>query len=196
MKPRLFKTAAAWRDWLARNGGRESEIWLAYYKKASGKASVTYSQALDEALCYGWIDSTVNRLDDERYMQHWTPRKPNSVWSAANKDRIAKLTAEGRMAPPGLAAIERAKANGSWEKIDDVERISRGGGPPADVLADIAARPGLGKKFEALPNYRKKMLSYWVASAKRPETRQNRLDQLEGLIDAGTVAGFAPKKPK
>lgn len=194
MSPRLFKNAAAWRAWLARNGGKAKEIWLAYYKKGSGKKSITYKEALDEALCFGWIDSIVNRLDAERYMQRWTPRKPGSVWSAINKARIAELAAAGRMAGPGLAAVELAKLNGSWDKLTEVERIGRGGGPPDEVIAAISAYPGLGKKFAALPASKRKMFSYWVASAKRPETRDRRIAQMEGLIDSNRLPGFNENK--
>jgi uncharacterized protein YdeI (YjbR/CyaY-like superfamily) len=194
MKPCLFRTAAAWGAWLARNGGREKEIWLAYYKKDSGKKSITYKEALDEALGHGWIDSTVSRLDTERYMQRWTPRKPNSVWSVINKARIAELLAAGRMAEPGLAAVERAKRNGSWGKLNDIERIGRGGGPPDEALAAISSRPGLREKFEALSASKKKMLSYWVASAKRPETRDRRIAELAEIIATGRTPGFKAKE--
>ena len=190
MEPRLFKTAAAWRAWLARNGGKATEIWLAYFKKDSGKKSVTYQEALDEALCYGWIDSIVRRLDAERFQQRWTPRKPRSVWSARNKARIAALQAAGRMAEPGLAAVERAKGNGSWDMLTEIERIDRGGGPPDEVVAAIAACPGLKAKFGALPASKRKMLAYWVTSAKRPETRDRRIAQLEELIDSNRLPGF------
>jgi uncharacterized protein YdeI (YjbR/CyaY-like superfamily) len=190
MEPRLFKTAATWRAWLEQNHGRATEIWLAYYKKSVGKKSITYKEALDEALCHGWIDSTVNRLDAERYMQRWTPRKPNSVWSVINKARIAELLAAGRMAEPGLAAVRIAKKNGSWDKLNDIERIGRGGGPPDEVLAAIAAQPGLQEKFAALSPSKKKMLSYWVASAKRPETRERRIAELGNLIATGRTPGF------
>ncbi|MDD8025124.1 MAG: YdeI/OmpD-associated family protein [Acidobacteriota bacterium] len=194
MEPRLFRTAAAWRDWLSRNGATAREIWLAYYKKGSGKTSVTYKEALDEALCHGWIDSTVRSLDAERYMQRWTPRNPNSIWSAVNKSRIRELEAAGRMASPGRAAVRRAKANGSWNKLNDIEIIARGGGPPPDVLAAISARPGLGPKFEALSVSRKKMLAYWVASAKRLETRARRISQMEELIETNGTPGFVAIK--
>ncbi|MCX6559082.1 MAG: YdeI/OmpD-associated family protein [Candidatus Aminicenantes bacterium] len=193
MKSRLFRTAAAWRAWLEKNHNREKEIWLAYYKKSVGKKSVTYKEALDEALCHGWIDSTVNRLDTERYMQRWTPRKPQSIWSASNKARIKTLLAEGRMAESGLAAVRIAKKNKSWNKLNDIERIGRGGGPPGHVLAAISSRPELREKFEALSASKKKMLSYWVASAKRPETRTRRIAELGDLIATGRTPGFKAK---
>jgi uncharacterized protein YdeI (YjbR/CyaY-like superfamily) len=190
MEPRLFKTAAAWRAWLARNGGREKEIWLAYYKKGCGKKSVSYQEALDEALCCGWIDSIVRTLDAERYQQRWTPRQPRSIWSAVNKARIKKLLAEGRMAEPGLAAVRIAKKNGSWDKITEIEKIDRGGGLPEEALDAMAARPGLREKFEALSPSKKKMLSYWLASAKRPETRDRRMAELDDIIATGRTPGF------
>jgi uncharacterized protein YdeI (YjbR/CyaY-like superfamily) len=195
-KPVLFKTRAAWRTWLERNHDQKTGIWLAYYKKGTGKKSVTYKEALDEALCFGWIDSVINRIDEERYMQRWTPRKPRSIWSAANKSHIRRLRAEGRMAAPGLAAIAIAKKNGSWNRLDDIENFDREGGPLTAVLAAIGSIPGLKEKFAALTPSRRKMLSYWIASAKRPQTVARRLAQLEGYIDAGTLPGAPAPGPK
>jgi len=195
MKPKLFKNRAAWRAWLENNHDKAEFLWLAYYKKNSGKTSVTYPEALDEALCFGWIDSTVNRLDAERYMQRWSPRNPDSIWSDSNKARVKRLIAEGRMVAPGLAKIAIAKKNGSWHKLTDIERIDRGGGPPPEVMAAVRAHPGLAEKFEALSASKKKMYSYWVASAKRPETRARRIAQLKELIETGRIPGFpAPAK--
>lgn len=193
MEPRLFKTAAAWRTWLARNGGRAREIWLAYYKSGSGKKSLTYSEALDEALCFGWIDSIVHSLDDERYMQRWTPRKPTSVWSKVNKARIRRLMAEGRMAESGCAAISVAKRNGSWDKLRDIDRIDRGGAAPEVVAKALANQPELAERFEALPVSKKRMLTYWIASAKRPETQARRVAELPDIIATGRTPGFSKK---
>jgi len=196
MKPKLFKDRASWRAWLEKNHDKKKESWLAYYKKGSGKTSVIYEEALQEALCYGWIDSTVNKLDADRYVQRWTPRKPQSIWSASNKACIRRLIAEGRMAAPGLAKIKLARKNGAWNKLNDIERIGRRGGPPPDVLAAIAAHSGLKEKFATPSASRRKMLSYWVASAKRPETRARRIGQLEGFIDSGRLPGGPAPKPK
>jgi len=113
---RMFKDRAAWRAWLDRNHAAAAEIWLVYYKKVSGKKSVTYEEALQEALCFGWIDSTVNAIDAERYRQRYTPRKPKSVWSASNKARVARLVREGRMAKPGLAHDPILL---NWDRITD-----------------------------------------------------------------------------
>lgn len=190
MEPRLFKTAAAWRAWLARNGGRAKEIWLAYYKKGTGKRSVTYSEALDEALCFGWIDSTVRRLDEERYMQRWTPRNPTSIWSKVNKSRIHRLIAEARMAEPGLAAVRIAKRNGSWTKLNDIDRIGRDRAASDEVMRLLRAYPDLTERFAALSTSKRKMLSYWIADAKRPETQARRIAELPEIIATGRTPGF------
>lgn len=183
MIKRLFKTAAAWRSWLERNHAREKAVWLVYYKKGTGKTSLTYSEALEEALCYGWIDTTVNRLDSERYMQKWTPRNVDSIWSASNKERVKKLTAEGRMAAPGVAKVEAAKRNGSWNKLSDIDRIGRTGEIPADLRQALARNPVAKEKFERLAPSQKKLWAWWVLSARRPETRARRI--------AATVIGVA-----
>jgi uncharacterized protein YdeI (YjbR/CyaY-like superfamily) len=189
-KPRLFRTRLAWRAWLARNCERTEGIWLAYYKKGSGKKSVTYEEALQEALCFGWIDSTVGRIDDEKYRQKFTPRNEKSVWSAANKGRVAKLIAQGHMAPPGLAKIEAAKRNGSWERLNDVERVGRGADVPSDLLEALAADPRAKKIFENRPPSEKRLWACWVLSAKRPETRARRIAETVKRVRAGRRPGI------
>lgn len=190
MTKRLFKNAAAWRAWLERNHAREKEIWLVYYKKGSGKTSVTYEEALEEALCYGWIDSTVNRFDDERYMQKWTPRNVDSVWSAANKERVRKLIAAGRMAAPGMAKIDAAKRNGSWDKLSDIDRIGRTNEIPEDLRRALARNPVANEKFERLAPSQKKLWAWWILSAKRPETRSRRIAETLKGIAAGRRPGM------
>lgn len=183
MRTRLFKTAAAWREWLERNHAREKEIWLVYYKRGSGKTSVTYKEALQEALCYGWIDSIVKRFDSERYMQKWTPRNADSIWSAANKEWVKKLVAEGRMAAPGMAKVQAAKRNSSWNKLSDIDRIGRTGEIPEDLREALAENPAAKDNFERLAPSQRKLWTWWVLSAKRPETRTRRI--------AATVMGVA-----
>jgi len=188
--PRLFKTSQAWRDWLIRNHDRSKGTWLAYFKKASGKRSITYEEALQEALCFGWIDSTVGRVDAESYKQKFTPRNERSVWSPSNKARVARLIAEGRMAPPGLAKIEAAKRNGSWERSNDVERIGRGAEPPADLIEALAREPRAGEMFEMRPPAEKRLWAAWVLSAKKPETRDRRIAETVKRVLAGRRPGF------
>jgi uncharacterized protein YdeI (YjbR/CyaY-like superfamily) len=190
MARRLFRTATEWRAWLEKNHANESEVWLVYYKRTSGKTSVTHEEALDEALCFGWIDSLVKRLDAERYMQKWTPRKTDSVWSAANKARIKKLTEAGRIAAPGLAKVAAARRNGSWDKLSDIDRIGRPPEIPADLKDALAGNPGVKKKFDRLAPSQKKLWAWWILSAKRPETRARRIaDTLKGVA-AGRRPGM------
>ena len=185
--PRLFRTRQAW---LARNGDKSKGIWLAYYKKSSGKKSLTYEEALQEALCYGWIDSTVGRVDAERYKQRFTPRNEKSIWSASNKARVKKLIVEGRMAPPGLAKVEAARRNGSWASLNDVKRIGRGAAIPVDLLVALAKNPQAGEIFEKRPPSEKKLWAYWVLSAKKPETRSRRVAEAVKRILAGRRPGM------
>jgi uncharacterized protein YdeI (YjbR/CyaY-like superfamily) len=185
--PRLFKTRAKWRAWLEKNHDKNKGLWLAYYKKNSGKSSVSYEEALEEALCFGWIDSTVNRLDDERYMQKWTPRNEKSIWSAANKARVKKLIAEGKMAPSGLAKVAAAKRNGSWTKIDRIELRAE---VPEELLDALALHPSIEVKFNTLAPSQKKLYSWWIESAKRPETRARRIAETLKRVEAGRPAGM------
>jgi uncharacterized protein YdeI (YjbR/CyaY-like superfamily) len=189
-EPKLFKTRNAWRAWLARNHDKQKGIWLAYYKKAAGKKSVTYEEALQEALCYGWIDSRVGTLDAERYKQRYTPRNDKSIWSSSNKARVDKLIAEGRMAPPGLAKVEAAKRNGSWDSLNDIERIGRGAEIPADLLEALGREERARQIFEKRPPSEKKLWAYWVLSAKRPETRARRVAETVKRILAGRRPGM------
>jgi uncharacterized protein YdeI (YjbR/CyaY-like superfamily) len=187
MKPRLFKNRAAWRAWLGRNHDNKKELWLAYYKKNSGKTSITYEEALEEALCFGWIDSTVNRLDDERYMQKWTPRNEKSIWSASNKARVKKLSAEGRMAAPGLAKVKTAKRNGSWRALDLVDPKPE---IPPNLAAAVEADPLAKVNFGSISNSQKKMLIWWIIGAKRPETRARRIARGLEMIRTGEKFGI------
>jgi uncharacterized protein YdeI (YjbR/CyaY-like superfamily) len=165
------KDRAAWRRWLARNHGRDGGVWLVIHKKESGSGSFSYEDAVLEALCFGWIDSKPNRMDDERFKLWLAPRKPKGVWSAINKERIARLVDAGLMQPPGFAAIEVAKANGSWTALDRVDAMI----PPEELIEALAANPDAARHFEAFPPGTKKQVYYWIESAKRPETRAKRV---------------------
>ena len=186
-KPRIFRTPADWRAWLNKNHDQAAEIWLAYYKKSVGKKSVSYSEALDEALCFGWIDSTVRRLDEEKYAQRYTPRKPGSIWSARNKAHIARLTAGGRMAPAGLAKVVAAKKDGSWNKLDTIDVNLE---TPDDLESALKNRPQAKAKWNAQAASQKKMYSWWIIQAKRPETRARRVEETIRRVLAGRKAGY------
>jgi uncharacterized protein YdeI (YjbR/CyaY-like superfamily) len=161
---------AAWRGWLEANHATESGVWLVSWRKGHGPR-VEYEDAVEEALCFGWIDSQGGNIDEARSKQYFAPRKPTSGWAATNKARIERLIADGRMAPAGLAAIERAKANGSWTLLDDVER----GVVPVDLVAALADHPPAATYFEAFPKSTKRAMLEWIAQAKRPETRSKRV---------------------
>lgn len=115
MNPKFFKTQKEFREWLSENHDKESEIWVGFWKKASGKTGLNYEQALDEALCFGWIDGLVNKYNDESYMQRFTPRRSKSVWSKINVGNVERLTREGKMTEAGLKVVEEAKKDGRWE---------------------------------------------------------------------------------
>jgi uncharacterized protein YdeI (YjbR/CyaY-like superfamily) len=187
VKPKLFRDRGSWRRWLAAHHDKASEIWLVYYKKAAGKRSVTYEEALDEALCYGWIDSTVRALDRERYMQRWTPRKRGSVWSALNKKRLARLSAEGWLCESGLAKVREAKRDGSWTAIDAIDRDLK---TPVELLEALAAKPGAREKFDALPPSQRKLWGWWIQSAKRLGTKSRRSEAAVEWILAGRKFGI------
>jgi uncharacterized protein YdeI (YjbR/CyaY-like superfamily) len=160
-----------WRAWLEANHASFSGVWLTVAKKGSRRSTLTYDAAVEEALCWGWIDSTVNRLDAERTKQLYTPRHRGSTWAVSNKRRVERLIAEGRMQTAGLAVVEAAKADGSWQLLDDVEALV----VPNDLADALANDERAGEGFEGLPDSEKKMALYWIASAKKPETRAKRI---------------------
>jgi uncharacterized protein YdeI (YjbR/CyaY-like superfamily) len=169
---------ADWRGWLEEHHASSPGIWLVYWKKGSGQPTLSYEDAVEEALCFGWIDSRVNALDADRYQQIFTPRKPTSAWSRLNKERVARLLAAGLIAPPGLAVIEAAQRNGAWSTYDAVEALE----VPPDLVAALAADPLAKASFHAFsPSHRKQWL-YWLADAKRPETRARRLAQIVATV--------------
>jgi uncharacterized protein YdeI (YjbR/CyaY-like superfamily) len=161
---------ASWRSWLEAHHATATGVWLVGWRKGHGPR-VEYEDAVEEALCFGWIDSQGGNLDERRSRQYYAPRKPTSGWAATNKARVERLIAEGRMTPAGLAAIERAKANGSWTLLDDVER----GVIPDDLATALAAHPPAAARFEAFPKSARRTILAWIALAKRPETREKRV---------------------
>ena len=167
------KDRSAWRRWLAAHHRRPEPVWLIYYKKQSGTASVTYAEAVEEALCYGWVDSRPNKLDAERYQQLFAPRKAKSPWSAINKKRVQRLIREERMTRAGLAKIEAAKKDGSWSSYDGVDALA----VPLDLAAALAENRRAKANFEKFPPSSRKIILWWVASAKRTATRDARIGE-------------------
>jgi uncharacterized protein YdeI (YjbR/CyaY-like superfamily) len=163
-----------WRRWLQKNHDKKQSVWLIYYKLNSGKAVMSWSDAVDEALCFGWIDSTRRTLDEERFLQFFTRRKAGSTWSKVNKEKVKRLMEEDLIAPAGLESIERARQNGTWTLLDAVEGLKI----PKDLDKEFKAHPGAKAYFMSLSKSVRKMLLQWLVLAKRPETRQKRVHEV------------------
>jgi uncharacterized protein YdeI (YjbR/CyaY-like superfamily) len=177
----------AWRGWLEANHGRTESVWVVTWKKADPERHVPYGALVEEALAFGWIDSLPRKLDEARSMLLMSPRKAGSAWSAANKARVERLTTEGRMAPAGLAAVDRAKADGSWSKLDAVEALEI----PDDLARAFGAHPGSRETFEAFPRSVRRGVLEWIEQAKRPETRARRVEETARLAaENRRAAGF------
>lgn len=171
------KTRAQWRSWLAHNHTRPEGVWLVTYKKETGKPRIEYDDAVCEALCFGWVDSKVNKLDAERSLLWFAPRKARTGWSKPNKERVERLLASGLMQAAGLAKVEQAKKDGSWTSLDAVEALEI----PPDLKAALARYPSAGANFEAFPRSAKRGILEWIQIAKRAETRAARIEETARL---------------
>jgi uncharacterized protein YdeI (YjbR/CyaY-like superfamily) len=171
------KTRAAWRKWLQQNHTRAEGVWLISYKKATGKPRFEYDEAVEEALCFGWIDSKPNKLDDERSTLWFAPRKAGTGWSKPNKARAEKMIQARLMTPAGMAKIEAARQDGSWNALDAVEALEI----PPDLAAALAANPIAQQYFDAFPRSVKRAILEWITNAKKPETRARRVEETTRL---------------
>ncbi|TSE02068.1 hypothetical protein FOS14_01385 [Skermania sp. ID1734] len=179
-----FVDSAAFRHWLEQHHDSTPQgVWVKFAKKGSGVTSLDYAGALNEALCFGWIDGQVKRLDENFYLQGFTPRRPRSPWSKRNCEKAEQLLAQGLMAAAGAAEMERAKADGRWERAYDSPRNAE---PPADFLAELAKNPAAEAFFATLNSQNRYAVCYRLQTAKRPETRARRI--------AAFVASFAEGK--
>jgi uncharacterized protein YdeI (YjbR/CyaY-like superfamily) len=160
---------AEWRQWLAQNHTQKESIWLAVAKK--GHVGVSVPEAVEEALCFGWIDSTANKLDEKRYKLLLAPRKRNSVWSKINKARVAKLIQLKLMQPAGMVMIQLAKKTGTWKSLNDIDKLKS----PADLTKALGKNKKAKTYFDAFPPSSKKQILYWITSAKTPKTRNKRI---------------------
>jgi uncharacterized protein YdeI (YjbR/CyaY-like superfamily) len=183
------KSRAEWRQWLSRYHKRTAGVWLVTFKKATGKPRVPYDDAVEEALCFGWIDSKPRALDAERSMLWFAPRKAGSGWSAPNKRRVEKMTAQGRMAPAGIARVEAARADGSWSALDAVEALEI----PPDLGEALDRHPRARGRFEAFPRSAKRGILEWIVNARRPETRARRVEETARLASRNTRANQWPR---
>ena len=167
------KTRAEWRNWLEQHHEQKEGIWLISFKKATGKPRFEYEAVVEEALCFGWIDSKGNKLDKERSTVWFVPRKAGTGWSKINKGRVEKLMADGLMMPAGLARVEAAKQDGSWNALDSIEALEI----PPDLKKAFAADQTARQFFDAFPRSVKRGILEWIASAKKPETRARRIEE-------------------
>lgn len=164
-------TRAGWRTWLASNGGRKHGLWVVYRKSSSGLEGPSYDDLVEEALCFGWIDSRARRVDAYRMMLWFSPRRPGGMWAASNKERIRRLERDGLMTASGRAVIDRAKGDGSWSRAGDVDALI----VPPDLAATLDAAPSVRAAYDALTDAAKKQYLWWISSAKRPATRASRI---------------------
>nr|RZI34787.1 hypothetical protein BJQ95_02841 [Cryobacterium sp. SO1] len=170
--PRVHaETRAQWRRWLLANHELERSVWLVSWKKATGKPSVSYDDAVSEALCVGWVDSKPQKLDDERTMLYFSPRKPTSAWSRPNKIRVEALRAAGLILPAGEAAIAHAISNGSWALLDEVEDLI----VPPDLAEAFEENPPARANWDQFPPSARRGILEWIVQAKRPQTRAARI---------------------
>lgn len=178
-------TRKEWRQWLKANHKLKQSIWLIQYKVKSGKPTISWSESVDEALCFGWIDGRRKPIDDEKFMQYFCKRKPMGTWSKVNKEKVQQLIDKGLMTKAGLDAIETAKQNGSWNILDDVEELVI----PIDLEKAFKTHKGSKAYFTGLSKSVKKAILQWLMFAKREETRQKRINEIAELAAQS-------KKPK
>lgn len=175
------KSRTDWRKWLVKNNQLEQSVWLIYYKASTQVPSLSWSEAVDEALCFGWIDSTKKTIDKERYMQYFSKRKPNSTWSKINKEKVTKLIQNNLMTEAGLESIETAKKNGTWTLMDDVEKLII----PEDLGIALNKNESSMDFFKSQSKSNKKQMLHWVVIAKRAETRKKRIEEIARLAAKG-----------
>ena len=186
-EPLDFRNATEWRKWLQRNHAKTQGEWVYMYKKGA-RAGLRYLDALDEALCFGWIDGQIHAVDAEKFRQRWTPRRKGSVWSQANKDRVKRLMAEGKMCEAGLVEVRQARKSGKWQAAYTNRREDA---VPQDLVDALRADPGAWRNFRGFaPTYRN-MYTGWVLSAKREATRRRRIEAVVRRSAAGRKPGIS-----
>lgn len=182
MKTIAFKSAAEFRTWLDENQAECDGIWLRIFKKDSGRATVTYAAALDQALCFGWIDGQKKSLDTISWIQKFTPRRPRSSWSKLNTQHVERLSRAGLMQPAGLAAVAAAKADGRWQAAYTTQRDAA---PPADFLRALRRNPKAAAFFKTLNRANVFAIVYRLTTAKKPETRARRMENILAMLNRG-----------
>jgi uncharacterized protein YdeI (YjbR/CyaY-like superfamily) len=188
---RAFVTAAGFESWLKRNHSRACAIWIRFFKKDSGKRTITYAEALDVALCYGWIDAQLRPLDEESWIRRFVPRRPRSAWSARNAAHALRLIREGRMRPAGLAQVRAAQEDGRWKNAYDSPAAAR---PPADFLRELRKDARAHAFFKSLNRANVYAIIHRLQTARKPETRERRLRLILEMMRKGQK--FHPGAPR
>jgi uncharacterized protein YdeI (YjbR/CyaY-like superfamily) len=173
---------AAWEQWLEANHASSAGAWLKLAKKGSPRPTVTQSEAVEEAVCFGWIDGQVQRHDEHFFLQRFTPRRPRGRWSRINREKAEALIEAGRLRPAGLAEVEAAQADGRWEAAYEGQRTAK---VPADLQRELDANPAAGEAFAALDGANRYAILYRLDEAKKPETRDRRLRKFLGMLERG-----------
>ncbi len=185
--PLYFITRDAWRAWLEANHATAQEVWLVLYKKHTGRPGLSLEEAVEEALCFGWIDGVLKPIDEEKFALRYSPRRKGSIWSQINKRRVGKLIKQGKMTEAGLAKVREAKANGEWRKATQREDIAD---IPADLKTALKTDPPTWRNFERLAPSQKRQFIYWITSAKADRTRQRRIQETVRLVTENKQLGM------
>jgi len=188
MKTIELKDRASWRAWLTENHDQENEIWLIYYKKATGIPGIEYLESLDEALCFGWVDSLIKKIDEQKYARKFTPRKDQSKWSLVNKKRVEQLIKAGLMTEHGLKKVEAAKRSGSWES--PVQKPKLDLAMPAEFAQALKNNPQAEAVFNSFAYSHQKQYLGWIVTAKQPETRAKRIAESIQMLVEGKKLGL------
>jgi uncharacterized protein YdeI (YjbR/CyaY-like superfamily) len=177
-----FASSKEWRKWLAANHATSNGVWLRIFKKDSGEKTVTYAEAVEEALCYGWIDGQKNKYDDTSFIQKFTPRRPKSIWSKINTDKAERLIVEGKMEKAGILQVELAKADGRWQQAYDSPKDMQ---VPEDFLQQLSKNKKAKAFFEGLNKANQYAIAWRLQTAKKPETREKRLKEILQMMREG-----------
>ncbi len=186
MKQVYVKTRKEWRDWLSQHHEKSDGIWLVFYRKQTGKPTLEYDDAVEEALCFGWIDSIIKKIDDEKYVRKLTPRKADSRWSELNKKRIAKLKMQGFLTEAGIAKVRKSKASGLWDKPDRPISLEI----PREFERALAKNKQAKSFFDQLTFSYQKQFIGWIVTAKRQETKERRVRESIALLEKGDKLGM------
>jgi uncharacterized protein YdeI (YjbR/CyaY-like superfamily) len=177
-----FETPDEWREWLKKNHEQQDVVWVHFFKKDSGVKSINYAEALDEALCFGWIDGQVKKVDVKSWKQRFTPRRARSNWSVKNTQNIERLTKLGKREPAGMKQVEAARADGRWQQAYESQKKGR---PPDDFILALSKNIRANEFFKTLDKHNLYAIYYRIQSAKKPETRENRIKMIIAMLEKG-----------